>query len=186
MTLIRDINTLDLGIPYQINMVGNYGISMENTIPFLLFHYKYYMLHFSFQIFAVWVETNIMGLWKTSFALVCLISLTLLPSSHAQDSPQDYLNAHNAARAQVGVAPLSWDTNLANYAQRYADSRIGDCNLVLSGGPYGENLAKSTGDLSGTAAVNLFVSEKADYNYNSNTCAAGKVCGHYTQVVWRS
>ncbi|XP_068321322.1 pathogenesis-related leaf protein 4-like [Pyrus communis] len=127
-----------------------------------------------------------MGLWKTSFALVCLISLTLLPSSHAQDSPQDYLNAHNAARAQVGVAPLSWDTNLVNYAQRYANSRIGDCNLVHSGGPYGENLAQGTGDLSGKAAVNLFVSEKANYNYNSNTCAAGKICGHYTQVVWRS
>ncbi|KAM1986994.1 hypothetical protein ACFX15_034316 [Malus domestica] len=123
----------------------------------------------------VLVETNITGLWKTSFALVCLISITLLPSSHAQDSPQDYLNAHNAARAQVGVAPLSWDTNLANYAQRYANSRIGDCNLVHFGGPYNENIAKSTGDLSGTAAVNLFVSEKADYNYNSNTCAAGKV-----------
>ncbi|KAM1794800.1 hypothetical protein ACFX11_035233 [Malus domestica] len=121
------MNTLDLDIPYQIKLVGNY----------------------------VLVETNITGLWKTSFAL-------------------------------VGVAPLSWDTNLANYAQRYANSRIGDCNLVHSGGPYSENIAKSTGDLSGTAAVNLFVSEKADYNYNSNTCAAGKVCGHYTQVVWRS
>ncbi|KAM1482949.1 hypothetical protein EV1_034622 [Malus domestica] len=152
------MNTLNLDIPYQIKVVGNY----------------------------VLVETNITGLWKTSFALVCLISITLLPSSHAQDSPQDYLNAHNAARAQVGVAPLSWDTNLANYAQRYANSRIGDCNLVHFGGPYNENIAKSTGDLSGTAAVNLFVSEKADYNYNSNTCAAGKVCGHYTQVVWRS
>ncbi|KAB2636099.1 pathogenesis-related leaf protein 4-like [Pyrus ussuriensis x Pyrus communis] len=69
---------------------------------------------------------------------------------------------------------------------RYANSRISDCNLVHSVRPYSENIAKGTGDLSGTAAVNLFVSEKADYNYNSNTCAAGKMCGHYTQVVWRS
>ncbi|BFG42190.1 hypothetical protein CerSpe_284640 [Prunus speciosa] len=132
------------------------------------------------------LQTNTMGLSKISFAFVCLIGLALLQSTGAQDSPQDYLNAHNAARAQVGVAPLTWDPNLAAYAQRYANSRAGDCNLVHSGGPYGENIAKSSGDLSGTAAVNLFVGEKPNYDYNSNTCAAGKVCGHYTQVVWRN
>ncbi|KAL6210011.1 hypothetical protein ACLB2K_020949 [Fragaria x ananassa] len=71
------------------------------------------------------------------------------------------------------------------YAQRYANSHSGDCNLVHSNGPYGESLAKSSGDLSGTSAVNLWVGEKAYYNYNSNTCASGMVCGHYTQVVWR-
>ncbi|KAG4114361.1 hypothetical protein ERO13_D12G041532v2 [Gossypium hirsutum] len=32
----------------------------------------------------------------------------------------------------------------------------------------------------------MWVNEKANYNYNSNRCAAGKVCGHYTQVVWRN
>ncbi|PQM33135.1 pathogenesis-related leaf protein 4 [Prunus yedoensis var. nudiflora] len=58
-----------------------------------------------------------MGLSKISFAFVCLIGLALLQSTSAQDSPQDYLNAHNAARAQVGVAPLTWDPNLAAYAQ---------------------------------------------------------------------
>ncbi|ONH92075.1 hypothetical protein PRUPE_8G152900 [Prunus persica] len=111
-----------------------------------------------------------MGLCKMSFALICLVGFALLQPTLAQDSPQDYLNAHNAARAAVGVRALTWDPNLAAYAQRYANSRK----------------AKSSGDMSGTAAVNLFVSEKANYNYNSNTCAPNKVCGHYTQVVWRN
>jgi pathogenesis-related protein 1 len=63
---------------------------------------------------------------------------------------------------------------------------IGDCNLVHSqGGSYGENLEGSTGDLSVVDAVKLWVDEKASYDYNSNTYAAGAVCGHYTQVVWR-
>ncbi|KAK1572516.1 hypothetical protein Q3G72_033915 [Acer saccharum] len=106
--------------------------------------------------------------------------------SHAQDSPQDYLNAHNAARSQVGVGPVTWDEQVAAYARNYANQHKGDCRLVHSGGPYGENLAGSSGDLSGTRAVQLWVSEKADYNYNSNSCAPGKVCGHYTQVVWRN
>jgi pathogenesis-related protein 1 len=31
-----------------------------------------------------------------------------------------------------------------------------------------------------------WVSEKQWYDHGSNSCAAGKVCGHYTQVVWRA
>ncbi|XVE94078.1 hypothetical protein REPUB_Repub01dG0249700 [Reevesia pubescens] len=123
----------------------------------------------------------------SSLALTCLMALALLVfPSHAQDSPQDYLNAHNTARAAVGVGPMTWDNTVAAYAQNYANQRIGDCNLVHSGGPYGENLAWSSGNLSGTDAVGLWVDEKVNYDYNSNTCAPGKVCGHYTQVVWRN
>lgn len=125
---------------------------------------------------------------KISLALFSLVALALFQSTHAQDSPQDYLNAHNAARAAVGVGPLTWNPAAAAYAQRYANTHIGDCNLVHSqGGPYGENLAKSSGGaFTGTDAVKLWVDEKAFYDYNSNSCAAGKVCGHYTQVVWRN
>ncbi|CAA6657665.1 unnamed protein product [Spirodela intermedia] len=35
-------------------------------------------------------------------------------------------------------------------------------------------------------AVQLWVDEKQFYNNTTNTCATGKVCGHYTQVVWRN
>ncbi|KDP35900.1 hypothetical protein JCGZ_09872 [Jatropha curcas] len=123
---------------------------------------------------------------KILLPLICLMSVTLIIPLHAQDSPQDYVNAHNTARAAVGVGPVTWDNTVAAYARNYANRHIGDCRLVHSGGPYGENLAGSSGYLSGTAAVKLWVDEKAFYNYNSNTCAAGKVCGHYTQVVWRN
>ncbi|GAV80285.1 CAP domain-containing protein [Cephalotus follicularis] len=119
-------------------------------------------------------------------ALACLIGLALVHYSFAQNSPQDYLNAHNDARASVGVGALTWDDTVANYAQNYANERINDCQLVHSGGPYGENLAWGYPDLSGTGAVELWVDEKAYYDYNSNTCEPGKVCGHYTQVVWRN
>ncbi|XVF68165.1 hypothetical protein PTKIN_Ptkin10aG0182400 [Pterospermum kingtungense] len=121
----------------------------------------------------------------SSLALTCLMALALVLPSHAQDTPQDYLNAHNTARAAVGVGAMTWDDNVAAYAQSYANQRSGDCNLVHSGGPYGENLAWSSADLSGTDAVTMWVNEKADYNYDTNSCAPGKVCGHYTQVVWR-
>ncbi|TYI49585.1 hypothetical protein E1A91_D12G045400v1 [Gossypium mustelinum] len=122
----------------------------------------------------------------STLALTCLVGLVLALPSHAQDSKQDYLNAHNRARAAVGVGPMTWDNTVAAYAENYAKQRKADCNLVHSGGRYGENLAWSSADLSGTHAVNMWVNEKANYNYNSNRCAAGKVCGHYTQVVWRN
>ncbi|KAF5945027.1 hypothetical protein HYC85_015255 [Camellia sinensis] len=66
-------------------------------------------------------------------------------TSHAQNSPQDYLNGQNVARAQVGVGHLTWNNIVVAYAQNYANSRIGNCNLIHSNGPYGENLAKGTG-----------------------------------------
>ncbi|KAL1224834.1 Pathogenesis-related protein 1 [Cardamine amara subsp. amara] len=115
--------------------------------------------------------------------LAALVGALVLPTK-AQDSPQDYLRVHNQARAAVGVGPLQWDERVAGYARSYADQRRGDCRLIHSGGPYGENLAWGSGDLSGVSAVNLWVNEKANYNYASNTCNG--VCGHYTQVVWRN
>nr|QYF06695.1 pathogenesis-related protein 1k [Allium sativum]QYF06696.1 pathogenesis-related protein 1k [Allium sativum] len=115
------------------------------------------------------------------FMLIVMITST----AEAQNNPQDYINAHNQARAAVGVGPVSWDRNVAAYAQNYANKRAGDCQLIHSGGPYGENIFAGWGKpWSGLDAVASWVSEKRYYDYNSNTCADGEVCGHYTQVVW--
>ena len=85
---------------------------------------------------------------------------------------------------------LVWDHNVAAYALDYANQRKGDCSMVLSGGGpngYGENLAGRSGDLSGTEAVNMWVEEQANFNYDSNTCSGEQYSSlHYTQVVWRN
>nr|XP_043620006.1 pathogenesis-related protein 1A-like [Erigeron canadensis] len=130
--------------------------------------------------------TNYGIIFKLSFALVCFITLlAILHITNAQNSQQDYLNAHNTPRAQVGVGNMVWNTTVAAYAQNYANARSVDCSLVNSGGPYGENLASSSSaTLTGTAAVNLWVAEKPYYDHSTNTCATGRVCTHYTQVVW--
>ncbi|MCL7025766.1 hypothetical protein MKW94_001357 [Papaver nudicaule] len=57
--------------------------------------------------------------------------------------------------------------------------------MIHSGGPYGENLAMSTGDLSAADAVKMWVDEISNYDYYSNSCQGGE-CLHYTQVVWRN
>ncbi|XP_062190630.1 pathogenesis-related protein 1-like [Phragmites australis] len=105
----------------------------------------------------------------------------------AQNSPQDYVDLHNAARTDVGVGPVSWDDTVAAYAQSYAKQRQGDCALEHSSGPYGENLfwGSAGANWSASNAVGSWVSEKQFYDYDSNSCTAGQMCGHYTQVVWR-
>ncbi|XP_074567775.1 pathogenesis-related protein 1-like [Curcuma longa] len=127
---------------------------------------------------------------RSSFllALVCAAAVALA-AVVAQNSPQDYVNAHNAARSNVGAGlpPVSWDSRVAAYAQNYANQRARDCQLVHSGGPYGENIFWGSGrDFTAADAVGAWVAERQYYDYASNSCAAGQVCGHYTQVVWRS
>nr|XP_027123987.1 cysteine-rich receptor-like protein kinase 29 [Coffea arabica] len=99
----------------------------------------------------------------------------------------DYLDVHNAARAQVGVGPIAWDDTVADYAHDYAYQIITYCNWTRSGGPYGENLAEGSGDFTAGDAVNQWVSARQYYDYDSNACAPEtEECGNYTQVVWNS
>lgn len=101
--------------------------------------------------------------------------------------PHEMVVAHNAARGDVSPAAnprlptMSWDADVANVAQRWANR----CEFEHSSdSAYGENLYVSSNPASAQDAVDSWVSEVADYNYRSNSCAGE--CGHYTQVVWRS
>ncbi|XP_028794393.1 pathogenesis-related protein 1-like [Neltuma alba] len=106
-------------------------------------------------------------------------------TAYAQNSPQDYVEAHNAARSQVGVPNIRWDNTVAAFAQNYAKELKGDCQVIHSGSQmYGENIAWSSGDMSDTDAVKLWVAEKANYDSGSGSCVGGN-CRHYTQVVWK-
>ncbi|XP_048231291.1 pathogenesis-related protein 1A-like [Ricinus communis] len=114
------------------------------------------------------------------------MAITLAPFSLAKGAAKAYLAAHNTVRAEVGVEPLVWNKTLAAYAQNYSNSKIKNfvfehSNYLQYG--YGECLAAS-GDqnFSGSDAVKLWADEKQYYDYKSNTCQEGQVCGHYTQL----
>lgn len=89
------------------------------------------------------------------------------------------LNAHNSKRASHNALPLTWDSQLAAYAQDYANKFQCGGSLVHSGGPYGENLAMGYSDAA--SAVEAWYSEGANYDYSS--CS---VFDHFTQVIWKS
>ncbi|PWZ15818.1 Pathogenesis-related protein 1 [Zea mays] len=121
-----------------------------------------------------------------ALATIALV-VTVTPCAAQKSVEDDVVDLHNAARADVGVKSVSWNDSLATYAESYAETRQDDCQLKFSDGPYGENLFWGAAGTNWTAAdvVGLWVAQKQYYDHASNTCAAGKKCGAYTQVVWR-
>lgn len=99
---------------------------------------------------------------------------------------EQMLQAHNQVRQTVGVSPLQWSPQLANYAQEWAEKLAREGKFEhRANSPYGENLASATGQqMSPSRVVQMWADEVADYDYASNSCAPGKMCGHYTQIVW--
>jgi len=96
--------------------------------------------------------------------------------------------AHNLARADVSpssatpIPGLEWDPEIAAIAQAYAER----CVFEHSGANgLGENLYANAGSLATPQdVVKSWDDEAVDYDYATNTCNAGAICGHYTQVVW--
>jgi len=99
------------------------------------------------------------------------------------------LAAHNVWRKEVRVPPLQWSEALTTYAQAWASTLQGrGCRMEhRTEDDYGENLAWSSGNsFTPEQVVEIWGKEKSFYDYDTNTCADGAVCGHYTQVVWRT
>lgn len=134
-------------------------------------------------------------------ALLAAAALALACGASGADTPTDVAGcpegnarlcgmvaAHDAARASVTPAPATplpvvrWDATVAAAAQAWADQ----CNFSHSAAGYGQNLYASAGSGYPTpqAVVGSWVGEAANYDYASNACSG--VCGHYTQVVWRT
>ncbi|XP_019185571.1 PREDICTED: STS14 protein-like [Ipomoea nil] len=104
-------------------------------------------------------------------------------------SAQEYLDVHNQARAEVGVAPLTWSPMLATAASlqvRYQRDKQNCSFADISSGKYGGNQLLAGGmAVTPRMAVEHWVEEKSFYDYANNSCAADHKCGVYTQVVWK-
>lgn len=95
------------------------------------------------------------------------------------------LEKHNEWRAKVNVPPLEWSDELARSAEKWAKNLNRGCRFEHSKSGNGENLWKgTTGAFPVSKVVDSWGEEVKDYNYEDNSCDPGKVCGHYTQVVW--
>jgi hypothetical protein len=103
------------------------------------------------------------------------------------------VEAHNRVRSKAVPRPkpplpaLAWSRPAAEVARSYAAK----CRFRhnSSRGAYGENLFamsdRQPASVVVPAAIRSWSSEAADYDLASNACKKSKVCGHYTQMVWR-
>lgn len=110
-------------------------------------------------------------------------------NNNAVASMKGMAEAHNVYRKKTGVPDLVWDDAVAKYAQQWADNlKSKGCDMQhRSPNKYGENLAWASGmALDPQKVVKMWYDEVNDYNYAKNTCKPGKMCGHYTQVVWKN
>jgi hypothetical protein len=110
-----------------------------------------------------------------------------------QQEAQDALDFHNKARKDVHVAPLSWSTQLAAFAQAWANN-LAQNGCKMQHRPaagewaqqYGENIYWAMGRslLAGDASRSWY-SEIADYTPGPYSSANRGKTGHYTQMVWQ-
>ncbi|XWV26849.1 hypothetical protein QJ857_gp0201 [Tupanvirus soda lake] len=125
--------------------------------------------------------------------LLCLLIITSMVSATVPSATQiqTFVNSHNYYRSTVNpparyMPTMQWSSSLATSANAWATK----CRWAHSGtANVGENLYATTlrttaSNFNPNNAVNSWGSEKQYYNYSTNTCATGRVCGHYTQMVW--
>lgn len=103
------------------------------------------------------------------------------------------LRIHNEQRAEVGTAPLKWNCDLAAFGQNWANkdewkhSTDADREKIIPGNFAGENLSAEANPTSPIAQMlQGWIDEKQFWNNSAKTCATGKVCGHYTAMVWKT
>ncbi|HVP61460.1 MAG TPA: CAP domain-containing protein [Myxococcaceae bacterium] len=113
------------------------------------------------------------------------------PSSPTTDLARVALQAHDQVRSNATPTPapalpaMQWSADVEAVAAQWAAHCVYQHNAGR--GNLGENIAASSPGYWPSIAevVQAWASEASDYDYGSNSCATGKVCGHYTQLVWR-
>ena len=119
-----------------------------------------------------------------------------------QDVIDAFVAAHNQARSgplnptpSPALPPVSWDAILADSAYNYAlkcqgangllshnANRSTDYQALGGSGYVGENIYGASNAATPAAAMALWMSEAASYDYASGNIGSA---GHYTQIVWR-
>ncbi|CUS21130.1 LAQU0S02e06656g1_1 [Lachancea quebecensis] len=114
-------------------------------------------------------------------SLLSVTTATTAPSATSLSFQTQVLLEHNSYRALHRAPELAWSTQLAAYAQNYANSYNCNGTLVHSSGPYGENLALG---YNSSAAVAAWYNEVRLYDFKSPGFAEDT--GHFSQLVWVS
>lgn len=146
------------------------------------------------------IQCSIISPEKDKNNNTAVAAVAVLASASSSVSATEYsvvsgiTSEHNKVRTQenASLPNLSWDATVGAYSKSKVEYLANNgCQLSHTAGPtnpgYGENLFWGSGSSwTVTDAVTSWYSEKSNYTYSTNSCASGKVCGHYTQVVWKN
>ncbi len=132
---------------------------------------------------------------RLAAAALLMAATPALPqaSRDADSRERAWLAAHNAARADVGIAPLAWSERLARDAQDWAQhlARTGryDHASIDERKGQGENLWRGPRDQwSAWETVGFFVAERRHFRPGNfpdvSRTGHWPDVGHYTQVIW--
>lgn len=102
---------------------------------------------------------------------------------------EETIQSHKIARSRYGSTALVWSEVCAAYAQQWADylATSGEWkhgNLDGTIGRMGQNIAMGGKNFTVTKAVDAWMEESKDYDYERGGYQPG--LGHFTQMVWRS
>lgn len=133
------------------------------------------------------------GLLLSALTALAQTVPTKTGSQLTQQEAQDALDVHNKVRNDVNVLPLAWSTELAAFAQAWADYLAENgCKMQhrpTSGAwaqQYGENIYWAKGrTLLAADASRSWYSEIQYYEHAPLSAANVGKTGHYTQMVWQ-
>jgi uncharacterized protein YkwD len=116
-----------------------------------------------------------------------LLPVLLTAPAAGSSVEKQMLDAQNAVRERVGVRPLVWSDKLARIAQEWADRLVKEGTFHhRPNSSWGQNLYEITGsEYLPQQIVNGWAAEAKDFDFASNRCKEDRMCGHYTQLVWR-
>ncbi|ETE64476.1 Peptidase inhibitor 16, partial [Ophiophagus hannah] len=119
--------------------------------------------------------------------LLLLLAEMELSWSFTDEEKKQIVDQHNLYRSMVSpsaanMRKMRWDSELEAFAKNYSTKCTWEHNKER--GYRGENLFAMSGNLDLEKAVEDWYIEYQYYNYSTLACIEGKMCGHYTQVVW--
>ena len=141
--------------------------------------------------------------------IILLIFLPLLLSAEfIKIDEQKILNIHNELRAKHFNAPLKYSKKLEKSSEKWA-KHLGveeGCKMIHSHNGNGENIfwqsaliykskkstdkkwtiTRNSKEVDASTPVKSWYNEIKFYNYDKNICKKDEMCGHYTQVIWKS
>lgn len=131
--------------------------------------------------------------------LLIFISFNIHSYALSVQEQVEILAAHNKLRDKLNLPNLKWSKSLEDKATNWVNtlSVKYECKMLHSHMPnLGENLywasplyysngKKEIQPIRPIDVVSTWSSEEHYYDYNANRCTSGKVCGHYTQLVWK-